>query len=229
VLLKPAKTRAIVGIALAILIPILAFTGLALYGGKLKEEETRDLAAADAAYEAKRWSEAKPLYEKHRNASSAEVKAKCRARLGRIAYEDGDREAARLEFEAAWDAKNDYVFAVDDPEIAKLWRRTVNRKKRDAGSLTFETVVSGSKKDEVTISAWRVEGKRASFDIVFKSDPKTLKTNVVFYDEAERSLKEVTWDAKADDRIQKKTRFITPDFDGDWDDVRKAVVYVEPR
>lgn len=223
-LLKPAKSRAIFGILLAIVLSIVNIVAISIFAAKAKEQEIKDLAAADAHYEAKRWNDAKPLYEKHKTSGDTETKAKCLARLGRIEFELGNPEAAKSRFEEAWKAKNDFSFAADNPEVQKLWDKTVRRMKR--GTLGFETDVAGEKQAEITVQNWRREGKRVSFDVSFRSDPKKLKVELRMYGEDEQRLEDYFFWNTED--LPRQKRLETPDY-AKWDDVWKVVLYVETK
>jgi len=223
--LKPAKIRALLGLAMGLLFCVLHCVGFVVYANKEKAKKDAEIAQADAAYSAKRWSEAKALYEKHRGDANHDIKAKCEARLGRIAYAEGNKSLAEESFQKSIQAKSEYAFECEDPEVMKLWRKTRNRVKREKGELTFEIETKGPRKGDLTASSWRLEGKKLTFSVNFKSDPKKLRVSLVLYGEDDERLKEFYWEEDRD----RRSKYLTPDYTGDWDEVRKVVLFVEAR
>lgn len=219
----PIRRRAILGMGLATLFLVGQFVGLILWGKRLKDEEDREMARADAAYEAKNWDEAKPLYEKYQDRGTNDLKAKCHARIGRIHFAKGDVAAAQEAFRQAVDAKNDYEFKCDDEEANKLYRKTLSAYRREAGNLNFRTKVLGDKKNDVSVSSWRVKGKRLRYDIQFKVKPEQVKVSMVLYGANEVPLERFNWDQTG----SKTDMEYSVEFDGDWDEVIEAIVYVE--
>lgn len=221
-----AKARAAIGAILAVIFTIGGCAGLMMLGRERQKEREADLAKADRAYEEKKWDEAKPIYEKWKDDLGTDVKPKCYARLGRIAFAEGNKERARELFRKAQEAKRDYDFTCEDPAVMDLWNRTKSGLRRESGDLGFETEVKGPKRDQVSASGWTIEGKQLAVRVSFKSDPKKLRVYLVLYGANEVRLKEYNWDRHELDRSEK---LVTPVFDGEWDDVRRAILYVEAR
>jgi len=219
----PIRRRAVLGMVLATVFLIGQIVGLIYWGSRLEREEREELARADAAYEAKRWDEAKPLYEKYQDRGTPERQATCNARIGRILFAQGDVEGAKQAFRRAIEDKNDYEFRCEEEAVNQLYRKTVSAWRREAGRLTFVTKVQGDKKDLVSISSWRVKGKRLYYDIKFKVKPEEVKVTMVLYGANETPLDRFQWDQTG----SKSEMEHSIDFDGDWDDVTEAIVYVE--
>ncbi len=227
-LLKPAKSRAILGIVLGIALTVVVWIAMIWLASVADKERKKDIEMADRAYAEKRWSDAKPLYEKHKDATDGDDKAKCNARLGRIRYAEGDKSGAREAFEAVAKVRPEYKFECEDPEVVKFFQKTVRAYLRSNGQLGFPVSVVGSRKDDVSISQWRIEGKSIVFEARYKVSPNKLRINVILSGEGDKTLSDYYCERDTSDS-SKPVKWTSPEFEEDWDDVRKATVYVEPK
>ena len=125
----PARRKAMVGIALALLFTGGQFVGLLAWGSYLQREEAREIAMADAALARKDFASAKPVYERHLEATRKPVRAACRAKLGRILFAEGSPDLAREQFELALGLDPTLLFTCDDPAVNALFAEVRRRRK----------------------------------------------------------------------------------------------------